>query len=94
MPTPIIEVGEDRAAKPSMCPHCKKALHMTVEAWLKTSSEVIRSNCPYCNGEVYAAMMIITDVSLKALMQNVIAVTELFRPENRHLINNPVKGQS
>lgn len=88
-----IELGQDYNRAPAnLCPYCKKPLHLILDAFKPEITKIVRSNCPYCGGEIYAAIMIITDRTQHALINDIQAILDMFNPQLITTIDNPQKG--
>ena len=87
-----IQLGKDLdAAPPTRCPRCSKELHMMIDAWKPDITKIVRTNCPFCGVEMYAALMIVIDTSLQGVVGAVAAVANLFNPKNVTLVDSSGK---
>jgi len=78
----IIEVGKDYNQAPkNLCPYCKEDLHLILDAFQPEITKVVRSNCPHCGGEIFAAIMIITTKDHKGILGAIQAILNMFNPE-------------
>lgn len=92
----IIEVGKEWDRAPAHhCPHCRQELHLMLDAWKPDITQVIRSNCPKCGGEIYAGLFIVSDVSLRKVLEVIQTVIEQFEKAKGQVvtIDNPGGGR-
>lgn len=88
----VIEVGEDFSKGPrNLCPYCKNDLHLVIDAFKPEITKIVSSNCPHCGGRVYAAVMIILDVTQNGIVNSIQAVLNMFNPELTITVDNPDK---
>jgi len=77
----IIEVGRDYGLAPkNICPHCERELHLMIDAFKPEITKIVSSNCPHCNGEIFAAVMIITTKTHQEILNAVQSVLNMFNP--------------
>jgi len=75
----VIELGKDfDQSPPTICPYCKKELHLVIDAWKPDITKIVRSNCVHCGGEIYAGLFIITDKNMRNLLNSIQAIIDLF----------------
>ena len=85
-----IEVVKDYESAPAnLCPHCKKELHLILDAFKPEITKVVRSNCPHCGGEIFAAIMILTDTTQRGIAGSIQAVLDMFNPALVKTVDNP-----
>ncbi len=85
-----IEVGRDYSKAPeNLCPHCKQPLHLLIDAFKPEITKVVRSNCPHCGKEIFAAVMIITDVTHRGILSAIQSVLDMFNPQLVTTVDNP-----
>ncbi len=87
-----IELGRDFSKAPATtCPRCKKDLHLMVDAFKPDIAKIVRTNCPFCNVEMYAGLMIFVNVNLNGLLGNIQAVVDLFEEKGANIttVDNP-----
>jgi hypothetical protein len=87
----VIEIGKEYDRAPSStCPHCKKDLHLMLDAWKPDIVKIIKSNCPHCGGEIFASLLILTAKTQRGIVHGVQSVIEYFQKMgNVNLIDNP-----
>lgn len=71
-------INEFDQSPASICPHCKKELHLVIDAFRPDIAKIVRSNCVHCGGVIFAGLFIITDKSMRHLLDNIQAVINLF----------------
>ena len=87
-----IELGRDfEQSPPTICPHCKKELHLIIDAWKPDITKIVRSNCVHCRGEFYAGLFIITDTNMRNILNSIQAVIDLFKQGGGNVseVDNP-----
>jgi len=84
-------INEFDQSPPNICPHCKKELHLVIDAFRPDITKIVRSNCVHCGGEIFAGLFIITDKSMRHLLENIQAVINLFNESNANVttVDNP-----
>lgn len=84
----LIELGNDYDVAPkNLCPYCSRELHLTIDAFKPEITKVVRSNCPYCGGEIFALLVIVTDKTHKGILGALQGILNLFNPEKTSLID-------
>ncbi len=87
-----IELGEDFTRGPvNLCPFCKQELHLVIDAFKPEITKIVSSNCPHCGGKIFAAVMIILDVTQNGLANSIQAVLNMFNPAMTTTVDNPEK---
>lgn len=82
-----IEVGQDyEKTPPIICPYCGGDLHLMIDGFKPDITKIVKSNCPSCGGEIFACLLIITDVSLKGVVASAQAVSNAFDEAKRKII--------
>lgn len=77
---PKYEVVGDRSRAPDLiCPYCKAPNRLTIEAFMPDVTKIVRSNCPSCGGLIFAAVIVMANVNLNALLAQIQAVIELHK---------------
>lgn len=85
-----IEVGKDYSqSPPNLCPYCNQELHLIIDQFKPEITKVVRSNCPHCGGEIFAAVMIITTRTHRDILNAVQSVCDLFNPKKVTTVDNP-----
>jgi hypothetical protein len=74
---------------PVLCPHCKGVLHLMIDGFKPDITQIARSNCPHCKGEIYACLLILTDVTMAGVISSAQSITSLFAEEQKKL-NKPI----
>ena len=64
-----IEITKDADEhKPRVvCPHCKEHMMADITQYANFADKPVKSNCPYCNGEVWSCCVIIAHKDLRQL---------------------------
>lgn len=91
-----IEIGKEfDQSPPHKCGHCKRELHLVIDAWKPDITKVIRSNCPHCGGEIYAGLFIVSDISLRGVLDTIQGVVKAFTDAKGNVIevDNPDGGR-
>lgn len=82
-----IEIGRDYDSTPAViCPYCKGELHLVIDAFKPDFTQIVRSNCVHCGGEIYAGLLIVTEKSLKSINAVIQAIVSWFAKEKTKLI--------
>jgi hypothetical protein len=82
-----IEVGEDYdKAPPVICPHCKGILHLNIDGFRPDITQIAHSKCTHCGGEIYACLLILTDLTLQGVISSAQHITALFAEEQKKII--------
>lgn len=82
-----IEMGEDYEVSPEiLCPHCSGILHLRLDGFKPDITKIVKSNCTHCGGEIYACLLILTDITMNGVVNSAAAITNLFREEKRKII--------
>jgi len=82
-----VEVGKDyEKTPPVVCPHCKGVLHLMIDGFKPDITQIARSNCTHCGGEIYACLLILTDITLKGVISSAQSITALFAEEQKKMI--------
>lgn len=92
---PKYEVVDDRSRAPDLvCPYCKAPNRLTIDAFMPDVTKVVRSNCPACGGEIYAAVLVMANTNLNALLSQIQAVIDLHQQfgANVATMDNPGAG--
>jgi hypothetical protein len=85
-----IEVGRTLdKGPPVLCPHCKKVLHLVIDGFKPDITKIVRSECTHCKGEIYACLLILTDITMAGVVSSAQSITALFAEEQRKL-NKPI----
>ena len=76
MPIEIINQGKEPGKARVMCPWCKQEMLADLSQYVIDMSKPVKSNCPYCGGEIYSAMFIISHKTLPQLGQTLTYVIQ------------------
>lgn len=88
-------VGEPRPEKGQAkvcCPWCKKIMMADLSLYTIDMSKPIHSNCPYCGGSIYTAMIIISHKTIPQLGRTLSIVIQAVEEEANPL--NPDSSQT
>lgn len=66
-----------------ICTHCNKEMQADLSQYMVDMTKPVKSRCPYCNGELFTVMVILTHKSLQQLsltLQHIINAVESQSP--------------
>lgn len=91
---PIEVIGDAARAPDMICPYCKQPVKLTIEAFVPDITKVVRSNCPRCGGEIFAAVLVMANTNLRALLSQIQSVIEFHQKSGANVatLDNPGKG--
>lgn len=52
----------------AICPRCKRKMIFDLGMFKSDITKVVQSKCPYCKGKLFTCVLILTNTSLPALM--------------------------
>jgi len=82
-----IEVGKNYEKTPEiLCPHCGGLLHLRIDGFKPDITQIVKSNCTNCGGEIYACLLIVTDVTMRGVVGAAQEIAKLFREEKKRII--------
>lgn len=81
-------IGEVNKNKPrTICPHCKRTVPITLDAWKEDVSRLVADKCPHCGGRVVFGLLILSDVDPKRVMNQVQAIIEMFKQAGANVLD-------
>jgi len=91
----VIEIIKDHdKGPPVICGHCKKELHILLDAFKPDVTKIVRSNCTYCGAEIYAGLLILAHTNLHGLIAAIQQIVNMADPDKLKLIDNPKLGST
>jgi len=72
----LIQIMREEDKPKVVCPHCNATMEVAPELFKGRISEILKSNCPYCNGEIFVAVLMLCHPSLEGVSQSVLQVME------------------
>lgn len=70
----LIKITREEDAPKVVCPHCKAIIEMDITKFKNRVSEIMKSNCPTCAGEIYIGVLILCHPSLQGIAGSISAV--------------------
>ena len=80
-------IGDVKKKPQTVCPHCKRFILMTLNAWEEDVSRIVEDKCPYCGGVIVAGLLILCDGDIKRLMGQIQAIIDLFRNSGANVVS-------
>lgn len=71
------------------CPHCKKIMMADLTQYTIDMSKPLRSQCPYCMGEVFTALIVLSHKSLPQLGSTIAHVIQAVEEQVNPLRPDP-----
>jgi len=86
----IVGIKNDSTMKPGgppriICSRCKKEIVMDITIFKDDVTKIIQDKCPYCRGEIFTGMLILSHPDLKGLMQSFQVMITALNTENKIL---------
>jgi DNA-directed RNA polymerase subunit RPC12/RpoP len=83
-----IEMGQDYTTTPAIiCPHCSFELHILIDGFKPDITKIVKSKCPSCGGEIFACLLILTDITMRGVVDSANVIKGMFAPKNVKIIN-------
>lgn len=72
----LIQINQEAKPPLIICPHCKQEILIDIIPFSKDVSKILRDNCVKCGGEINVGIFILSDVSMRGLLNNIAVVIQ------------------
>lgn len=74
----VVEAFNQNDQPRQICPHCKKIFLIDITPWKNNVTQILKTNCTKCGGQVFVGMLLLSSADLRNLVGNIQSVVDLF----------------
>lgn len=79
----LIQIQKEEVKPRVVCGHCKQEILIDIMPFSKDCTQILKDNCPKCNGELFVGILILSQTNMNGLLACIETVIRALDPANK-----------